>query len=212
LEPPPAWPRSPSSPSCPTTTLYQRPVKCRLGKEKWSIRARGRACAAISLAALRWLLALCIGRKGYEEYMELHFCLGRLDAYLEQPWRATSAVAGSGLDDASTGVNRGHVPGSLIPPVKWLHGLGGGRRRVQGSLRGRHPVVGCLGPPQHGVHRRGLARSGVRGRPSAPPCLGSRSPDAVVPAGCKISPIYLRSRKEEAALHADTARSSVIAP
>jgi hypothetical protein len=37
---------------------------------------------------------------------------------------------------------RGHVPGgSLIPPVKRLGGLVRGRRRVQGSLRGRHPVV-----------------------------------------------------------------------
>jgi hypothetical protein len=73
----------------------------------------------------------------------------------------------------------GRVPGrSLIPPVKGPGGLVRGRRRVQGFLRGRHPVVGCLGPPQHGVH----------GRAGAKWCAGS-------PVGAAMPGIALTRRR-----------------
>ena len=58
-------------------------LKARFGDEKWTTRACVQACGTSLAAAIRWWRARVAGRKAYQEYMDLQFCLGRLQGYFE---------------------------------------------------------------------------------------------------------------------------------
>jgi glycosyltransferase involved in cell wall biosynthesis len=58
-------------------------LKARFGDEKWTTRACVRAWSTSLAAAIRWWRARVAGRKAYQEYVDLQFCLGRLRGYFE---------------------------------------------------------------------------------------------------------------------------------